>query len=50
MLIFCKFQRFYPGKTDLLVSAAKTKKAVMVKKGQFSAPWDMNNVVAKLEC
>ena len=34
--------------TDLLISAAKTKKTVMVKKGQFSAPWDMNNVVEKL--
>ena len=39
---------FLSRQTDLLVSAAKTKKAVMVKKGQFSAPWDMNNVVAKL--
>jgi 2-dehydro-3-deoxyphosphooctonate aldolase (KDO 8-P synthase) len=34
--------------TDLLVAAAKTGKAVNVKKGQFLAPWDMQNVVAKL--
>jgi 2-dehydro-3-deoxyphosphooctonate aldolase (KDO 8-P synthase) len=35
--------------TDLLVAAAETGRAVNVKKGQFLAPWDMNNVVAKLE-
>ncbi len=34
--------------TDLLVAAAETGKAVNVKKGQFLAPWDMTNVVAKL--
>ena len=34
--------------TDLLVAAAKTGKAVNVKKGQFLAPWDMKNVVEKL--
>jgi len=34
--------------TDLLVAAAKTRKAVNVKKGQFLAPWDMQNVVAKI--
>lgn len=34
--------------TDLLVAAAKTGKCVNVKKGQFLAPWDMKNVVAKL--
>lgn len=34
--------------TDLLVSAAKTGKAVNVKKGQFMAPWEMENVVEKL--
>ena len=34
--------------TDLLVAAAKTGKTVNVKKGQFLAPWDMKNVVAKL--
>lgn len=35
--------------TDLLVAAAKTGRAVNVKKGQFLAPWDMKNVVAKLD-
>ena len=34
--------------TDLLVAAAKTMCPVNVKKGQFLAPWDMKNVVAKL--
>ena len=36
--------------TDLLVAAAKTGRPVNVKKGQFLAPWDMANVVAKLTC
>lgn len=35
--------------TDLLLAAAATGKAVNVKKGQFLAPWDMANVVSKLE-
>lgn len=35
--------------TDLLVAAAKTGKTVNVKKAQFLAPWDMRNVVRKLE-
>ncbi len=34
--------------TDLLVAAARTGKAVNVKKGQFLAPWDMSNVLAKI--
>jgi len=34
--------------TDLLVAAAKTGRAVNVKKGQFMAPWDMKNVVEKI--
>ncbi|MDH4386824.1 MAG: 3-deoxy-8-phosphooctulonate synthase [Caulobacter sp.] len=34
--------------TDLLVAAARTGKAVNVKKGQFLAPWDMKNVIAKI--
>jgi len=34
--------------TDLLVAAAATGRVVNVKKGQFLAPWDMKNVVAKL--
>ncbi len=35
--------------TDLLVAAARTGRPVNVKKGQFLAPWDMKNVVAKLD-
>ncbi len=35
--------------TDLLVAAAKTGKAVQVKKAQFLAPWDMKNVIEKLK-
>src|ERR1700743_3430611 len=34
--------------TDLLVAAAETGKTVNVKKGQFLAPWDMKNVIAKI--
>jgi len=35
--------------TDLLVAAANTGRVVNVKKGQFLSPWDMQNVVKKLE-
>ena len=35
--------------TDLLIAAAKTNIIVNVKKGQFLAPWDMKNVVKKIE-
>jgi 2-dehydro-3-deoxyphosphooctonate aldolase (KDO 8-P synthase) len=35
--------------TDLLMAAAKTGKCINVKKAQFLAPWDMKNVVRKLE-
>jgi len=35
--------------TDLLVAAAKTGKTINVKKAQFLAPWDMKNVVHKIE-
>lgn len=35
--------------TDLLVAAAKTNKIVNIKKGQFLAPWDMKNVIKKIE-
>lgn len=34
--------------TDLLIAAARTGRAVKIKKGQFLAPWDMSNVVAKV--
>ena len=39
---------FLSRQTDLLIAAAKTGKVVNVKKGQFLAPWDMKNVVAKI--
>ncbi len=39
---------FLARQTDLLVAAAKTGRAVHVKKGQFMAPWDMQHVVTKL--
>jgi 2-dehydro-3-deoxyphosphooctonate aldolase (KDO 8-P synthase) len=39
---------FLSRQTDLLIAAAKTGKVVNVKKGQFLAPWDMQNVVAKI--
>ena len=35
--------------TDLIMAAAATGKALNIKKGQFLAPWDMKNVVAKAE-
>lgn len=35
--------------TDMLLAAGETGKAVNIKKGQFLAPWDMANVVAKVE-
>jgi 2-dehydro-3-deoxyphosphooctonate aldolase (KDO 8-P synthase) len=40
---------FLARQTDLLVAAAQTGRAVHVKKGQFMAPWDMKNVVRKLQ-
>jgi 2-dehydro-3-deoxyphosphooctonate aldolase (KDO 8-P synthase) len=40
---------FLSRQTDLLIAAARTGKAVHVKKGQFMAPWDMKNVIRKLE-
>ncbi|MBC7163416.1 MAG: 3-deoxy-8-phosphooctulonate synthase [Roseovarius sp.] len=35
--------------TDLLIAAGETGAAINVKKGQFLAPWDMPNVIAKIE-
>jgi 2-dehydro-3-deoxyphosphooctonate aldolase (KDO 8-P synthase) len=35
--------------TDLIIAAGKTGKTVNVKKGQFLAPWDMKNIVKKLD-
>jgi 2-dehydro-3-deoxyphosphooctonate aldolase (KDO 8-P synthase) len=40
---------FLARQTDLLIAAARTGRAVNVKKGQFMAPWDMRNVVAKMD-
>ena len=40
---------FLARQTDLLLAAGRTGRAVNVKKGQFMAPWDMKNVVAKLD-
>lgn len=34
--------------TDLLIAAAETGRVINVKKGQFLAPWDMRNVIAKI--
>ncbi len=34
--------------TDLLIAAAETGRVINVKKGQFLAPWDMKNVIAKI--
>src|SRR5258706_11451228 len=38
---------FLSRQTDLIVAAARTGRVVNIKKGQFMAPWDMKNVVAK---
>ncbi len=40
---------FLSRQTDLLIAAGETGAAVNIKKGQFLAPWDMDNVVAKVE-
>ncbi len=40
---------FLSRQTDLIVAAAETGRALNIKKGQFLAPWDMKNVVAKAE-
>ena len=40
---------FLARQTDLLAAAARTGRAVHVKKGQFLAPWDMKHVVGKLQ-
>jgi len=38
---------FLSRQTDLIVAAARTGRALNIKKGQFLAPWDMKNVIAK---
>jgi 2-dehydro-3-deoxyphosphooctonate aldolase (KDO 8-P synthase) len=40
---------FLARQTDLVQACGRTGRAVNVKKGQFMAPWDMRNVVAKME-
>lgn len=40
---------FLARQTDLVLAAGRTGRAVNVKKGQFMAPWDMRNVVAKMD-
>jgi 2-dehydro-3-deoxyphosphooctonate aldolase (KDO 8-P synthase) len=35
--------------TDFIITCAKTKKAINIKKGQFMAPWDIINVIKKIE-
>ena len=40
---------YFCRQTDLLIAAAKTGKIINVKKGQFLAPWDMANVIKKIE-
>jgi len=40
---------FLARQTDLLLEAGRSGRAVNVKKGQFMAPWDMKNVVAKMD-
>ena len=39
---------FLSRQTDLIVAAAKTKKCVNIKKGQFLSPWDIKNVIEKV--
>lgn len=40
---------FLSRQTDLIIAAAKTKKPLNVKKGQFLSPWDIKNVIEKIE-
>jgi 2-dehydro-3-deoxyphosphooctonate aldolase (KDO 8-P synthase) len=40
---------FLARQTDLILAAGRTGRAVNVKKGQFMAPWDMKNIVAKMD-
>ena len=47
--MFCKTPAFLCRQTDLLIAAAKTGKIINVKKGQFLAPWDIANVIKKIE-
>lgn len=40
---------FLSRQTDFIIEAAKTKKIINIKKGQFLAPWDIKNVIEKIE-
>jgi len=40
---------FLSRQTDLIIAAAESGKVINIKKGQFLAPWDMNNVIKKIE-
>ncbi len=40
---------FLSRQTDFIIAVAKTKKVVNIKKGQFMAPWDIKNVIEKIE-
>ena len=40
---------FLSRQTDLIIAAAESGKVVNIKKGQFLAPWDMQNVIRKIE-
>lgn len=40
---------FLSRQTDLIMEAARTKKVINVKKGQFLAPWDIGNIIKKIE-
>lgn len=46
--VLIQIPAFLARQTDLLVAAARTGRAVHVKKGQFLAPWDMQHIVGKL--
>jgi len=49
VLSIIQIPAFLCRQTDLIVAAAKTGKPINVKKGQFLAPWDMKNVIEKIE-
>lgn len=46
---YIQIPAFLCRQTDILVAAAKTGKPISVKKGQFMAPWEMENVIKKIE-
>ena len=48
-MVVLQIPAFLCRQTDLLIAAAKTGKIINVKKGQFLAPWDMANVIKKIE-